>query len=147
MDRPAARRLLAILALSAIPWSVQAYGAGAVTLLFPWGLVSLDPLHVTDLHSFLFRYTAGLPEFILAWPLSALCYALAAGSAALGVATGREDVRVTAALLALAGVAQLSVARGFAARFGRTAYPVGTVALWAVAWLVFRSARRTRGRD
>lgn len=135
---PTGRRGFALaLSVLAVPWSVQAFGAGDVTLLFPWGLVNTNPLQVTTLPRYLFVYTAGLPEFILAWPLSVVLYLLAVASAALGLAAGREDVRVTGGLLVLAGVAQLSVASGFSVQPGRVAYPLGTAALWVLAWWVY----------
>lgn len=139
------RGLVAVLALAAVPWSVQTFAAGGVTLLFPWGLVNADPLGVTTLYHFLFVYTAGLPDFVLAWPLSVALYLLALASAGLGAAVDREDARVTGGLLVLAGVAQLSVASGFSFQPGRTAYPLGTAALWAVAWRVYWPAVRDGG--
>lgn len=139
-DRSRARRLRVFgpfAALLLVPWSVQTYAAGGVTLLFPWGLVNADPASVTTLYDFLFRYTAGLPDFVLAWPLSVVCYLLAFAVAVGGRFLSRPDDRLTAGLLAVAGVAQLTVAGGFAAQPGRTAWPVGTVALWAAAWVVY----------
>lgn len=134
------RAFAALLALVAVPWSVQRFATGDVTLLFPWGLVNTNPPTVTTLYGYLFVYTAGLPEFILAWPLSVGLYALALGSAAAGLLVGREDVRVTGGLLVAAGIAQLTVASGFSLQPARVAYPLGTAALWAVAWLVYRPA-------
>ncbi|MFB6304358.1 MAG: TIGR04206 family protein [Haloferacaceae archaeon] len=131
------RRVLAVLALAAVPWSVQVFAARDATLLFPWGLVNTNPLQVTTLYHYLFVYTAGLPDFILAWPLSVALYLLALVSAGVGRLAGREDPRVTGGLLVLAGVAQLSVASGFSVQPGRVAYPVGTGALWLVAWWVY----------
>ena len=136
--------LAALLALLAVPWSIQTFAVGDVTFLFPWGLLNTSPLQVTDLHVFLFEHTVGLPGFILAWPMSVLLYATAVGSAALGVARGREDPRVTGGLLVLAGVAQLSVAWGFSIQPGRIAYPTGTVALWGAAWWYWSRVRRLR---
>ncbi|MFB6160147.1 MAG: TIGR04206 family protein [Haloferacaceae archaeon] len=135
-ERPG-RRLLAVLALAVLPWSVQTFRGGAVTFLFPWGLVTVPPLHVTTLADYLFVYTAGLPDYILAWPTSVLLYALALASASAGL-LDREDPRVTGGLLALVGVAQLSVAWGFSVQPARTAWPTGTLACWAVAWRCYR---------
>ncbi|WP_251344042.1 TIGR04206 family protein [Haloplanus halophilus] len=137
-DRSAADPL-AVLALLAVPWSVQTFaGARPPTFVFAWGLVTVDPFAVTFLWDFLLRYTRGLPPYITAWPLSVGSYLLALASAAGGYALGREDPRVTAGLLAAAGVAQLTLARGFAFQPGRTAWPLGTVACLAVAWWVYR---------
>jgi uncharacterized protein (TIGR04206 family) len=121
-----------------LPWSVQVFTRADATLLFPWGLVNTNPPGVTNLYEFLFVYTAGLPEFILAWPLSVVCYLVGVASVAAGLATGREDRRVTAAALVAAGVAQLSLAWGFSVQPYRTAWPTGTVVLWAVALVLAR---------
>jgi uncharacterized protein (TIGR04206 family) len=136
--RPPAR-LAVLLALLAIPWSVQTFAGGrAPTFVFVWGLVNADPLSVTFIWDFLFRYTRGLPEYILAWPLSVACYLAAFASALAG---RRENPQVTAGLLAAAGIAQLSLARGFAVQPGRTAWPLGTLACWLVAWWVYALGR------
>lgn len=140
------RAVAAILALAAVPWSVQTYAVGGATLLFPWGLVDPAGPHVTTLPDFLFVYTAGLPDYILAWPLGVALWGGALASALAGARWNREDVRVTAGLLVLAGVTQVTLARGFAVQPGRTAYPTGTVALWAVAWWWYWPAIRGRVR-
>jgi uncharacterized protein (TIGR04206 family) len=136
------RDVLTILSLLLVPWAALAYESGFVTLVFAWGLATPAQGSVTTLYAFLFRFTAGLPEFILAWPVGVGCYLLALLSAAVGAVTGREDVRVTAGLLALAGVATLSLVGGFSTQPGRVAYPVGTLALWAVAWWCYWPAVR-----
>jgi uncharacterized protein (TIGR04206 family) len=136
--------LVAVALLGLVPVSVQTFtrpGSG-VSVVFPWGLFNTAPPHVTTLYDFLFVYTAGLPEFILAWPLSVGLWLLALGSAALGVTVGREDVRVTAFLLVLAGVAGLSVSTGFSVQPYRTGYPVGPLATWLVAWWFYAPAVR-----
>jgi len=129
--------LLPLLALLAVPWSVQTFvGGRAPTFVFAWGLVNVDPVGVTFLWDFLLRHTRGLPDYILAWPLSVACYLCALASVLAG-AVGREDPRLTAGLLAAAGVAQLTLARGFSFQPGRTAWPLGTLACWLVAWWVY----------
>jgi uncharacterized protein (TIGR04206 family) len=131
--------LLAVLALLVVPWSVQTFVGGRPPgFVFVWGLVNFDPFSVTFIWDFLFRYTMGLPDYILAWPLSVVCYGLALTSAASGYAFDREDPRVTAGLLATAGVAQLTLARGFSVQPDRTAWPLGTAACWLVAWWLYR---------
>jgi len=131
--------LLAIVALLVVPWSVQTFaGARPPGFVFAWGLVNFDPFSVTFIWDFLFRYTMGLPDYILAWPLSVGCYLLALASAVGGDAVGREDPRLTAGLLAAAGVAQLTLARGFSVQPGRAGWPLGTLACWLVAWWVYR---------
>jgi len=119
--------------LLAIPWSVQVFSGRDATLLFAWGLVNTNPPMVTTLPEFLLLYTMGLPEYILAWPLSVGLYAAAVASAAVGWRTGREDPRVTAGLLVVAAVAQAQLAWGFSVQPNRVAWPVGSVALLAVA--------------
>jgi len=136
--------LAAVVALAFVPWSVQTFarpGSG-LSLVFPWGLFNTAPPHVTTIYHFLFVYTAGLPDYILAWPISVLLWGVAVVSAAVGYATGREDPRVTALALVLAGVAQLSVAVGFSVQPYRTAWPLGTLALWTVAWWFYGPAIR-----
>ena len=144
---PSARgRTLALVALLAIPWSVQLFSARDATFLFAWGLVNTNPPMLTTLPDFLLVYTRGLPEFILAWPLSVLLYALALASAAIGWRTGREDPRVTAGLLVVAGVAQFQLAWGFSYQPYRTALPIGTVAFLAVTWWGYWPALRSAWR-
>ena len=136
------RRLILVLLPLLLPWSVQVFSRADATFVFPWGLVNTNPLGVTDLYSFLFVYTAGLPDYILAWPLSVGLYLVGVASVAAGVVAGRayEDPRVTAAALCSAGVAQLSLALGFSVQPYRTAWPTGTFVLVAVALALYRGA-------
>ncbi|MFD1599559.1 TIGR04206 family protein [Halobellus rarus] len=131
-----------LLALLFVPWSVQVFSGRDATFLFAWGLLNTNPPSVTTLPDFLFVYTRGLPEYILAWPLSVVLYVLAFASAASGWLLGREDPRVTGGLLVVAAVAQLQLAWGFALQPTRTAWPVGSVALLAVAWWCYWPAVR-----
>ncbi|SEO38493.1 TIGR04206 family protein [Halogranum amylolyticum] len=140
------RRLLAVLVLAVVPWSVQTFVGGGATFVFPWGLLTVDPLHVTTLADFLL-FTQGLPDYILAWPLGVACYLVAVGSVAVGAATGREDARLTAVALVLAGVTQLELARGFSTQPGRVAWPLGALLLWGVAWYVYRWPVRPESGD
>jgi len=133
---------LALVGLLAVPWSIQVFAGRDATLLFAWGLVNTNPLMVTTLPEFLFVYTRGLPEYILAWPLSGGLYLAALGSAGVGRWTGREDPRVTAGLFALAAVAQAQLAWGFSIQPNRVAWPVGSAALLAVAAAYYRTHPR-----
>ena len=129
------RRLLAIAALLAVPWTVVLIGGG-YTLVFGFGLLNTNPPQLVTLSDFLFRFTAGpgtLPEYLLAWPTSLLLYFGALVSAAGGV-VGHEDRRVTVGLLVFAGLAQVSVALGLSRATGRLAIPIGAGCLWAVTW-------------
>ncbi|QIB77450.1 TIGR04206 family protein [Haloferax volcanii] len=148
-ESPARRRLrlLLVFVLGLVPWSVQTFTTGSATLLFPWGLVGSATGSVTTITDFFLRFTMGLPDYILVWPVGVACYLVALGSALSGVLFGREDVRLTAAGLALAGVTQLEVARGFSVQPGRTAWPVGTVLLWAVAGFLYWSRANERDAD
>ncbi|KAB1196864.1 MULTISPECIES: TIGR04206 family protein [Haloferax] len=139
-------RLVLVLVVGVVPWSVQTFSTGATTLLFAWGLLTPSPLSITTITDFFFRYTAGLPDYILVWPVGVVCYVVAVASALSGTIFGREDVRITAAGLALAGVTQLEVARGFSVQPGRTAWPLGTVVLWAVAGFVYWSHKEATSR-
>lgn len=143
--RPRAGSDRAVLALFLLvflaPWSVQVYESGSVTVVFAWGTTTPGTWSVTTLPDFLFRFTAGLPGWLYAWPISTVLYALALASALVGVGSGREDVRVTAGLLALSGVGLLGLAWGFSVQPGRVAVPTGTAALWGLAWWRSRSRR------
>ncbi|NHN58159.1 MULTISPECIES: TIGR04206 family protein [Halorussus] len=124
------RRLLALAAISALPWTVLSSG----DLVFAWGLATLDPLHVTTLPDYLFVHTRGLPNRLLAWPVAVLLYLLAVANALLGrLAPRLEDRRVTGGLLTLAGASDLWFALGLT-RPGLVAVPVGSVLLWTAAW-------------
>ena len=141
------RRVGAVLLFPLVPWSVQAFSPDAPTLVFAWGLVNVDGFAAVHLVEFL-RLSAGLPDYILAWPASVVLYLFALASALAGRLFGREDVRVTAGLLVLVGVAQLSLARGFSIQPGRVAYPLGTVVAWAVAtwyWPLIRERTERTG--
>ena len=129
------KRLLAVFALLAVPWTVLSLG-GEYTLVFGFGLFNTNPPQLVMLFGYLFRFTAGpetLPEYLLAWPTSLLLYGGALASA-LGGVLGYEDRRVTAGLLVFAGLAQVSVALGLSRAIGRLAIPLGTGCLWLVAW-------------
>ena len=137
--------LLAVASLLAVPWSVLTYGGRPSTLLFAWGLVNPRSLHVTDLYSYLFVFTRGVPDWILAWPVGAVCLLVAVASAGWGVAGGGEDVRVTGGLVALVGLAALLVSLGFAAQPGRLGVPVAAAVAWPLAgWYLLVVRRRRR---
>jgi uncharacterized protein (TIGR04206 family) len=139
-----------------LPWSVLSYGGvteGSTTLLFAWGLFDPATAQVTGIHTYL-TYTRGLPDWLLAWPVGAGALVGALASAAVGYARGRDSdshrghrqrtERVTASLLALVGVAVLSLSWGFSGQLGRTGFPLGTAVAWAVGgwfWLRHRRAR------
>lgn len=124
-----------LLAALLVPWTVLLYPNGS-SYVFTWGLVNVDPIHVTTLPEYLLVRTSGLPRHLLAWPVSVFLYALALVSAIVGAVWNREDVRVTAGLLAFAGVSHASFALGLG-RPGILAIPVGTVLLWALAGAVY----------
>ncbi|WP_049947471.1 hypothetical protein [Candidatus Halobonum tyrrellensis] len=77
------------------------------------------------------------------WMLASACWLVALGSAALG-RVGREDARVTAGLLSLAGAVNASVALSF--RPSRLAVPVGSLVLWGVAAWRYRAWRYRTAR-
>lgn len=127
------RRFVAVLAAGVLPWSVVVAGS-ELTLVFSFGLVDPAPAHLTDVVSYTFLHTRGLPEFLFAWPAGVLLYAVALASAVSGAVFGREDRRVTAALLVLVGLTQVTFAWGFTRRAGTVAFPLGTVTCWTVVW-------------
>jgi uncharacterized protein (TIGR04206 family) len=127
------RRLAAILALGVVPWSIVLAGS-ELTLVFSFGLVDPQPFFFTDLYTYVTVFTEGLPQFLRAWPIGTGIYALAVVSALSGVLFDREDRRVTALLLVLVGLTQLSFAWGFTRRALTVAFPVGTVLSWTIVW-------------
>lgn len=114
---------------------------GSVGLVFAWGLVNPGTLHVTDIGSYLFVHTRGLPEFLLAWPIAAVLYIGAIASGLLGL-WNREDPRLTGGLLVLAGLSLIVFADGISRPASITGLPVGTVLVWLVAWWVYWPAVR-----
>ena len=126
------RRLGAILALAFLPWTVAV--AGAVPFAFPFALVDPNTGAVTTIVTYYVAYTTSLPQYLQAWGIGVALYLLAAGSATSGVVFGVEDRRLTAGLLVLAGLTQLSLAPGFSRQPGRFAVPLGTVLCFAVVW-------------
>mgnify|MGYP000563181223 CR=1 FL=1 len=126
------RRLAAILALAVVPWTVAV--AGTVTVVFPFALVDPTTGAVTSILDYYFVYTRALPPFLLAWGAGVCLYLGAVASAVGGATLGREDRRLTAGLLVLAGLTQLTFAQGFSRQPGRFAVPIGTVLCFAVVW-------------
>ena len=124
-----------VVALLVLPWSVVSTPNG-LSLVFAWGLVNPVPLAVTNLYDYLFVYTRGLPPRLVAWPASVFLYAGALASVLSGRYLGREDRRVTVALLFLAGLQHAWFALG-TSRGGVVVIPLGTALLWTAAWLAY----------
>ncbi|WP_372912193.1 TIGR04206 family protein [Salinigranum sp.] len=143
-DRTDRASFVVLLLLCALPWSVQTFSNGGTTFVFGWGLFNTAPPNATYIWDFFFLYTRGLPGYIYAWPVSVCCYVGAVVSGLVGLVTGREDPRVTGGLLVVAGVAQLSLARGFSVQPYRTAWPLGTFAFLVVAWWLYWPAAKRR---
>ncbi|MFD1585469.1 TIGR04206 family protein [Halorientalis brevis] len=136
----ARRRLLAVAALVLAPLTVV-FSRRAPTIFFPFGSFTPNPTSFTAIWDYYLRYTNGLPEYLVAWGIAVVLVVLAILSALSGV-VWREDARVTAALLALAGASNLAFAGGFIPRVGYTGVPVGTLLLWTVVWWYYRDAFR-----
>ena len=125
-------RVLTILSLLVVPWTVVLVGTD-LTLVMAWGL--FDPVgpHVTVLPEYLAATGGAPPPFLLAWPVGVGIYGLGIASAVLEV-LDRGDPRVTAGLLVLVGITQLTVTRGFLRRGGYLVVPLGTLLAWTIAW-------------
>mgnify|MGYP000026499584 FL=1 len=146
-DSAARRRLLAVLAVGALPWTVLL--VGQTTFVFSFGLVSLDPFHLTNVYEFLFVYTDALPRRLQAWPAGILLYAGALTSAVAGL-WDFEDPRLTGGLLAFAGVAHAQVSYGLFRAYGLPlselpVLPLGAIASWAVVWWYYWPLARRKG--
>jgi len=141
----AAVRLLVLLLAGILPWTVVVIAGRGATAMFPFGLLDLNPavdptarfLPLPDL----LRYDGGLPRTPELLPASVVFYLGALASATAGL-LGREDPRLTAGLVVLAGLAHLGVSYAFLHRPGYTAVPFGAVVLIALAWWVYRSDLR-----
>lgn len=137
------RRLLVLLALGLVPWTVLV--GSEVTLLFSFGLVNANPFHLTPLDDYLrfARGFAALPRYLQAWPVSVGCYLAALASALVGV-VWREDPRVTGGLVVLTGLSHATVAVGLSRGIGRLALPLGPVLALTIAWWCYWPAVRRR---
>jgi len=139
----ARRRLLVVLGLAIVPWTVV-FVAGTPTLFFPFGFVTPETATFTAIWDYYLRFTAGpagLPQYLVAFGIGAVLYATAAVSV-LSSFVWREDARITAAVLVLAGASNLVFALGFLRRPGYSAVPVGTLLLWTVVWWYYGDAFR-----
>jgi uncharacterized protein (TIGR04206 family) len=126
--------VLGVLMLWVVPWTVISYPSG-VNLIFPWASATTNPLHVTSLWAFIARNPGGieqLPPRLFAWPLATLLLGVAVLGALAG-RFGREDRRLTAGALVLAGVVHLRVTVGLTG-IGETAVPIGPLLAFGVAW-------------
>jgi len=136
MRRSSPLGLVAIATLAVIPWVLQLNGTGDLTAVMSWGLVNTNPWHALLLPSYL-AATQGfstLPQSLQVWPLGLGFYCGSLLSAASGVFAGREDVRVTAGLLALSAIASVIVWWGLLGRGAAGTIPVGVVAVGIVLW-------------
>ncbi len=117
-----------------LPWLVVMGESGSITLVFAFGLLNPDALHLTWISSYLTTLTRGVPRSLLAWPAATLLWISALGSGIIGLTTGREDRRVTGGLLALSGFSLIPVSLAVGRPTSVTAVPVGTVLLFVIAW-------------
>ncbi|MFC7041707.1 TIGR04206 family protein [Halonotius sp. GCM10025705] len=136
MSRSSPRALVAVAALLAVPWVIQFNAPVDLTAVMSWGLLNTNPWHVLTLPGY-FDETQGLetlPWSLQVWPLGFGFYFGALLSAASGVATGREDVRVTVGLLALSAITSVIVWWGLLGRGAAGTVPVGVLATAMVGW-------------
>ena len=59
-------RLGGVAAIGALPWSLV-FADGELTLVFAFGLVDPVSLYATDVLTYTFVYTGGLPDVLFAW--------------------------------------------------------------------------------
>ena len=137
-------RVLAAIAVALLPWTVV-FTRQYVDLFFSFGLLPVGPSGLTTITDFYFRHTAGLPEYLNAWGLGVLLFAVGLANALFGLVSERaglslrDDPRITAAMYVFAGFGQLVFAFGFLRRpSGYVAVPLGTVLLWGLVWRYYR---------
>lgn len=135
------RRLLALLALSAVPWTLILVDGGA-TLVSPLGFLDVPSGRAVDTYSLL-AGGGGLPRSAELLPASLLLYLAALASGAVELAGDRAgrpvgDPRATGGLLALAALAHLGVSYAVVHRLQYTPLPVGVVLVLLVAWALYR---------
>jgi uncharacterized protein (TIGR04206 family) len=131
------RRALAVLVAGLLPWTVLLLEAGA-SLVFAFGLVNTDPLHLVTIYDYLFVHTAGLPRRLEAWPVGVVLHAGATACAVLDYWSGDGvDPRLTGGLLVVAGFLHAQVAIGLYRSYGAggpLVVPLGALGCWTVAW-------------
>jgi hypothetical protein len=99
-------------------------------------MLNTNPWHALALPSYLdaTQGFATLPQSLQVWPLGLGFYGGALLSAASGVFAAREDVRVTAGLLALSAITSVIVWWGLLGRGAAGTIPVGVVGIGMVLW-------------
>lgn len=145
--RRAARRLLGLLLVGLPPWTVIKFtnldGSVRYETYFTYGLGSaLTPVtgHFVLITTYLSKVAMIGSYWHQAWPTASFLYACALASAALGL-VDREDRRVTAGLLAMAGALSFMHAAGLAVTNGRLAVlPLGPLLCWNALALGYRDA-------
>ena len=140
----ATRRLVVLVAVGLLPWSVLVGPAG-VDLVFLWGLANPATGHFVGLPAYLFTYTSGLPDRLLAWPASALCY-LAGVLAEVTRGRVHDDPRLAAGLVGFAALAHLPFALGLARPGAPTVLPLGPVLAGGLAWWLYEGSAGTAER-
>ena len=126
-------RLAVVLLVGLVPWSVQRL-PGELFVRFAWGGVSFQPaVTLTGL----WRYPLGGGVPVLSrWAIATGCW-IAAAFSAVAAFRDREDRRLTAGLVVLAGLGNLLVSLTVSSQPTRVGYPVGSVAaVVAAVWLV-----------
>jgi uncharacterized protein (TIGR04206 family) len=134
VDASGARRLLVVLALGLVPWTI-AVGVDW-TFVLPFGLVNSDPWALVWLDDYLRFSPFGRYQAIETYVLGVGVYAGALLSA-LGGAFGVEDRRLTGGLLVVAGVAQFPLVGLYWRLSGPDAVPVGSLLLVLAAWRLY----------
>jgi uncharacterized protein (TIGR04206 family) len=134
------RRLLVLLALGVVPWTVVFVGR-ELTLFFPFGVLNTNPLELTLLAEW-FAGGGRLPRNPELLPLSYLFYLGTLLSAFAGI-WDREPPRLTAGLLVLAGVTHLGVSYSVLHRIGYLPVPVAALLALALAWWFYWPDLRT----
>lgn len=128
------RRPLALLLPGVLPWGVVTWPDGFyLVFAVGWSVRGLSGFR--PLLAILGSGSVGAPA-VTPWLVGALLYAMALGSAALAL-VDREDRRLTAGLLFLAGASVLLFAVRASGQRGILVVPVGVATLWLAALSVY----------
>lgn len=124
-------RVLAVVLAGVLPWAAVTWDSGYY-LVFSAGYTTRGFSGFTSVVSFVSASRVA-PPYWSAWPLATGLYLLALLGVLLTLLTRRDDRRVTAGLLLLAGLDVVWFAVGVSGQRGILTLPLGGLWLWLAA--------------